>query len=114
MELFEQIRREYEFGVGTIEGVARKLGVHRRMVREALDERGPAGAERGERESPKLEPVREFIDRDSGGGPESAAQAAAHGAPDLGADASRSMPELQGCRKGRCGVTCGRESENWG
>ena len=35
MELFEAIRREYEFGVGTIQGVARKLGVHRRMVREA-------------------------------------------------------------------------------
>lgn len=36
MELFEQIRREYEFGVGSIAGVARKLGVHRRMVREAI------------------------------------------------------------------------------
>jgi hypothetical protein len=33
VELFEQIRREYEFGVGSIKGVARKLGVHRRMVR---------------------------------------------------------------------------------
>ena len=32
MELYEQIRREYEFGVGSIIGVARKLGVHRRMV----------------------------------------------------------------------------------
>jgi hypothetical protein len=29
VELFEQIRREYEFGIGTIKGVARKLGVHR-------------------------------------------------------------------------------------
>lgn len=36
MELFEQIRREYRFGVGTIQGVAKKLGVHRRMVRQAL------------------------------------------------------------------------------
>ena len=26
MELFEQIRLEYEFGAGTIQGVARKLG----------------------------------------------------------------------------------------
>jgi hypothetical protein len=33
VELFEQmIRREYEFDVGTIAGVSRKLGVHRRMV----------------------------------------------------------------------------------
>ena len=31
--LFEQIRREYEHGAGTIKGVARKFGVHRRMVR---------------------------------------------------------------------------------
>ena len=36
MELFEEIRREYEFGAGTIKGIARKLGVHRRLVREAL------------------------------------------------------------------------------
>src|SRR6266478_3286700 len=36
VELFEQIRREYEFGVGTVLGVARKLGVHRRIVRQAL------------------------------------------------------------------------------
>ena len=35
VELFEEIRREYEFGEGTIKGVARKLGVQRRMVREA-------------------------------------------------------------------------------
>ena len=42
MELFEPIRREYEFGVGTIAGVARKLSVHRRMVREALSSAGPA------------------------------------------------------------------------
>ena len=37
VELFEQIRREYEYGVGTIKGVARKFKVHRRMVREALE-----------------------------------------------------------------------------
>ena len=36
VELFEEIRREYEFGVGTIKGVAQKLGVHRRMVRQAM------------------------------------------------------------------------------
>ena len=32
VELFEQIRREYEFGVGTISGVAKKLSVHRGSV----------------------------------------------------------------------------------
>jgi transposase len=37
VELFEKIRREYTEGVGTILGVAKKLGVHRRMVREAIE-----------------------------------------------------------------------------
>ena len=41
MELFEEIRREHEFGVGTIQGVSRKLGVRRRMVRQALATRCP-------------------------------------------------------------------------
>ena len=41
MELFEQIHQEYEFGVGMIAGEARKLGVHRRMVREALGSAEP-------------------------------------------------------------------------
>ena len=44
MELFEQMRREYEFGEGTIRGVARKFGVHRRMVRQALGNASSAGA----------------------------------------------------------------------
>jgi hypothetical protein len=34
VELFEHLRREHEFGVGTVKGVARKFGVHRRMVRQ--------------------------------------------------------------------------------
>jgi len=29
VELFEEIRREYRFGVGTIQGVAKKLNTHR-------------------------------------------------------------------------------------
>jgi hypothetical protein len=36
VELFEQFRREYEHGVGTIKGVARKFGMHRRAVRVAI------------------------------------------------------------------------------
>ena len=36
VELFEQIRREYDYGVGTIIGVTRKLGIHRRMVRSSI------------------------------------------------------------------------------
>lgn len=32
VELFEEIRREYEFGVGTIAGTAKKLGVRSRTL----------------------------------------------------------------------------------
>ena len=31
VELFEQIRREYEHGGGTIRGMAKKLGIRRRL-----------------------------------------------------------------------------------
>jgi len=62
VELFEEIRREYEHGVGTIQGVARKLGVHRRMVREALANAMPAERKIPTREKPKLTPVMDFIE----------------------------------------------------
>ena len=56
VELFEQIRREYEHGAGTIQGVARKLGVHRRMVREALANAMPRSRKTPVRERPRLDP----------------------------------------------------------
>ena len=62
MELFEQIRREYENGGGTIRGIARKFGIHRRMVREAVLSAVPADRKTPVRESLKLEPVRAFIE----------------------------------------------------
>ena len=43
VELFEQLRREYQFGEGTIAGVARKFRVHRRMVRQAIANALPPG-----------------------------------------------------------------------
>jgi transposase len=63
VELFEQIRREHEFGVGTIAGVSRKLGVHRRMVREALRSAEPATTKPQQRRLRKLDAASDFIDR---------------------------------------------------
>ncbi len=41
MELFESLRPEYEFGVGSVAGEARQFGIHRRLVREALGDATP-------------------------------------------------------------------------
>lgn len=62
VELFEQLRREYEFGVGTIAGVASKFGVHRRQVRQALESAVPPERASVVRSSPALDPVKPFIE----------------------------------------------------
>ena len=62
MELYEQIRREYEFGVGSVIGVARKLGVHRRMVREAVRNAVPAQRKKTERPAVKMAPAVSLIE----------------------------------------------------
>ena len=56
VEIFEEIRREHEFGSGTIKGVARKLGVHRRMVRQALAN-AQAPERRGSEQQPRDLPI---------------------------------------------------------
>jgi hypothetical protein len=63
VELFEEIRREYEFGVGTIAGVAKKLGVHRRMVREAVQSALPQPRKKTARPRFKLATATTFIDQ---------------------------------------------------
>lgn len=62
MELFEEIRRQYEFGAGTVQGVANKLRVHRRMVRQALQQALPPQRKKPQRPRTKLEPAIGFID----------------------------------------------------
>jgi transposase-like protein len=62
VELYEQIRREYEFGTGSIIGVARQLGVHRRTVREAVRSALPARRKKTERPHLKIAPAAAFID----------------------------------------------------
>ena len=62
VELFEQIRREYEHGGGTIRGIAKKLGIHRRIVREAVLSAVPAERKTPVRDRPKLEPAMAFVE----------------------------------------------------
>ncbi len=63
VDLFEQLRREHEFGVGTIAGVAAKFGVHRRVVRQAIASALPPAHRYPPRAKPKLGVVADFIDK---------------------------------------------------
>lgn len=62
VELFEQIRREYHWGCGTILGTAQKFGVHRRMVRQAIESALPPQRKKPVRQRPKFEAVKQFIE----------------------------------------------------
>ena len=63
VDLFEQLRREHEFGVGTIAAVAAKFGVHRRLVRRAITGARPPPQHYAERSKPKLGAFADFIDK---------------------------------------------------
>src|SRR5438046_7083072 len=83
VEQYEQIRREYEHGGGTIRAVARKLGVHRREVRKALASAIPPDAEDSGTGAPQTGGGDSIYRGGLGGRPQGAQKAAAHGAPHL-------------------------------
>jgi hypothetical protein len=61
VELFEEIRRKYRFEAGTIQGVAKKLKTHQRMMWQALASAIPPERKTPARSSPKQGPMSEFI-----------------------------------------------------
>lgn len=62
MELFEAIRRDHRRDQLSIRALADRHEVHRRTVRQALDNAVPPERKTPERSAPKLDPAKALID----------------------------------------------------
>ena len=113
MELFEQIRREYRFGVGTVRGVAKQLGVHRRMVRQAIASAIPPGAQGSGTGAAQAGAGDRVHRRDSASRPEALPRKQRHTAQRIWRADSRGMAGRSRCpRNRRCvDYAAGRKHE---
>jgi transposase len=62
VELFESIRRDWRVGGLSIRALAQRYGVHRRTIRQALDNADPLPRKTPVRRSPRLESLKKLID----------------------------------------------------
>ncbi len=62
IDLYAKIRREYRLGVGTIRGIAQMFKIHRRLVRDALDNPFPKKRKVPLRRHTNLAPAIPLID----------------------------------------------------
>ena len=99
MELFEEIRLGHAAGE-TIQGLATKHGIHRRMVRQAISAAIPPDAEETSERPAETRPSQRSDRADTAAGSGSAAKTTTHGAPDLGA-AERRASRTPGRRADR-------------